>query len=78
MKKYIKLYTIVLILGIAFNSGASVRLIRGDRGRINANQVLDCINRIINLGTGDFKTKIIFRSNNGTFHNRTACYDGPG
>jgi threonine aldolase len=30
--------------GIAFNSGASVRLIKGDRGRITAKQVLTCIN----------------------------------
>jgi threonine aldolase len=30
--------------GIAFNSGASVRLIDGDRGRINALQVENCIN----------------------------------
>lgn len=30
--------------GIAFNSGASVRLIQGDRGRITAEQVLVCIN----------------------------------
>ncbi len=30
--------------GIAFNSGASVRLIKGDRGRITAEQVLACIN----------------------------------
>jgi threonine aldolase len=30
--------------GIAFNSGASVRLIHGDRGRITARQVLDAIN----------------------------------
>ena len=30
--------------GIAFNSGASVRLIRGDRGRIMAEQVRECIN----------------------------------
>ncbi len=29
--------------GIAFNSGASVRLLKGDRGRINAQQVLDSI-----------------------------------
>ncbi|MEJ8844417.1 GntG family PLP-dependent aldolase [Lacibacter sp. H375] len=30
--------------GIAFNSGASVRLLQGDRGRIKANHVLDAIN----------------------------------
>lgn len=30
--------------GIAFNSGASVRLINGDRGRINAGQVKEAIN----------------------------------
>jgi threonine aldolase len=30
--------------GIAFNSGASVRLIQGDRGRITAEQVLSAIN----------------------------------
>ncbi len=30
--------------GIAFNSGASVRLIHGDRGRITAGQVRKCIN----------------------------------
>ncbi len=30
--------------GIAFNSGASVRLIYGDRGRITADQVAECIN----------------------------------
>jgi len=30
--------------GIAFNSGSSVRLIQGDRGRINAAQVLENIN----------------------------------
>jgi threonine aldolase len=30
--------------GIAFNSGASVKLINGDRGRITAMQVLDAIN----------------------------------
>jgi threonine aldolase len=30
--------------GIAFNSGASVRLLTGDRGRINAQQVKDAIN----------------------------------
>ncbi len=30
--------------GIAFNSGASVKLINGDRGRITASQVLDSIN----------------------------------
>jgi threonine aldolase len=30
--------------GIAFNSGASVKLINGDRGRITATQVLDAIN----------------------------------
>ncbi len=30
--------------GIAFNSGASVKLIKGDRGRITAEQVLECIN----------------------------------
>jgi threonine aldolase len=30
--------------GIAFNSGASVRLIEGDRGRINARQVSESIN----------------------------------
>jgi threonine aldolase len=30
--------------GIAFNSGASVRLIQGDRGRITTNQVLENIN----------------------------------
>jgi threonine aldolase len=30
--------------GIAFNSGASVRLLNGDRGRINASQVLESIN----------------------------------
>ncbi len=30
--------------GIAFNSGASVRLLNGDRGRINANQVQEAIN----------------------------------
>ncbi|RLD77260.1 MAG: threonine aldolase [Bacteroidetes bacterium] len=30
--------------GIAFNSGASVRLIHGDRGRITAEQVQECIN----------------------------------
>ncbi|NOX46539.1 MAG: aminotransferase class V-fold PLP-dependent enzyme [Chlorobi bacterium] len=30
--------------GIAFNSGASVRLIKGDRGRITSEQVLGCIN----------------------------------
>jgi threonine aldolase len=30
--------------GIAFNSGASVRLLEGDRGRITAEQVLDNIN----------------------------------
>ncbi len=29
--------------GIAFNSGASVRLLKGDRGRINAQQVLESI-----------------------------------
>src|ERR1051325_5824162 len=30
--------------GIAFNSGASVRLLDGDRGRINASQVVENIN----------------------------------
>ena len=30
--------------GIAFNSGSSVKLIKGDRGRITAEQVLACIN----------------------------------
>jgi threonine aldolase len=30
--------------GIAFNSGSSVKLIKGDRGKINAEQVLTCIN----------------------------------
>jgi threonine aldolase len=30
--------------GIAFNSGSSVKLIRGDRGRITAEQVQGCIN----------------------------------
>src|SRR5678815_225273 len=30
--------------GIAFNSGCSVRLIQGDRGRITAEQVLAAIN----------------------------------
>ena len=30
--------------GIAFNSGCSVNLIEGDRGRISAEQVLQCIN----------------------------------
>jgi threonine aldolase len=30
--------------GIAFNSGASVKLINGDRGRITATQVLDAVN----------------------------------
>ena len=30
--------------GIAFNSGASVKLLTGDRGRITANQVLESIN----------------------------------
>lgn len=30
--------------GIAFNSGSSVKLIKGDRGRITAEQVLECIN----------------------------------
>jgi threonine aldolase len=30
--------------GIAFNSGSSVKLIKGDRGRITAEQVLNCIN----------------------------------
>ncbi len=30
--------------GIAFNSGSSVKLIKGDRGRITADQVLECIN----------------------------------
>src|SRR3982074_1963870 len=30
--------------GIAFNSGASVKLIEGDRGRITADQVLTAIN----------------------------------
>ena len=30
--------------GIAFNSGASVRLLQGDRGRINADQVRSAIN----------------------------------
>jgi threonine aldolase len=30
--------------GIAFNSGSSVKLIKGDRGRIIAGQVLECIN----------------------------------
>jgi threonine aldolase len=30
--------------GIAFNSGASVRLLQGDRGRINANHVAEGIN----------------------------------
>jgi len=30
--------------GIAFNSGSSVKLIKGDRGRITADQVLNCIN----------------------------------
>lgn len=30
--------------GIAFNSGASVRLLNGDRGRLNAKQVQDAIN----------------------------------
>lgn len=30
--------------GIAFNSGCSVRLLQGDRGRITANQVKDAIN----------------------------------
>src|SRR5258705_12824885 len=30
--------------GIAFNSGASVKLLRGDRGRINAEQVNAAIN----------------------------------
>ena len=30
--------------GIAFNSGASVKLIKGDRGRITVEQVLECIN----------------------------------
>lgn len=30
--------------GIAFNSGVSVRLLQGDRGRITANQVADAIN----------------------------------
>lgn len=30
--------------GIAFNSGASVRLLQGDRGRIKASHVLDAIN----------------------------------
>lgn len=30
--------------GIAFNSGASVRLLQGDRGRITSNQVLNAIN----------------------------------
>lgn len=30
--------------GIAFNSGAQVRAIKGDRGRINAEQVIDAIN----------------------------------
>ena len=30
--------------GIAFNSGASVKLLNGDRGRINAQQVLESIN----------------------------------
>ena len=30
--------------GIAFNSGASVRLLQGDRGRINARQVEEAIN----------------------------------
>jgi len=30
--------------GIGFNSGSSVKLIRGDRGRITAEQVLGCIN----------------------------------
>jgi threonine aldolase len=30
--------------GIAFNSGSSVKLVKGDRGRITAEQVLECIN----------------------------------
>ena len=30
--------------GIAFNSGSSIKLIKGDRGRITAEQVLECIN----------------------------------
>lgn len=30
--------------GIAFNSASSVKLIKGDRGRITAEQVLECIN----------------------------------
>src|SRR6476661_5901543 len=30
--------------GIAFNSGASVKLLRGDRGRITAQQVKEAIN----------------------------------
>src|SRR6185369_8235205 len=30
--------------GIAFNSGASVKLLQGDRGRISAEQVLSAIN----------------------------------
>jgi threonine aldolase len=30
--------------GIAFNSGSSVKLIKGDRGRITAEQVKECIN----------------------------------
>src|ERR1700733_93412 len=32
--------------GIAFNSGASVRLLKGDRGRINAEQVIAAINPV--------------------------------
>jgi len=57
--------------GIAFNSGCSVKLLDGDRGRINADQVLEGIN-----ANQDFKAATsLVALENTTNRGGGSCYD---
>jgi threonine aldolase len=57
--------------GIAFNSGSSVKLIKGDRGRMNVEQVLACINPD---DIHNARTKLVVAENTSN-RGGGSCYD---
>lgn len=58
--------------GIAFNSGASVRLLQGDRGRINARQVEEAINNRMDVHKANSSLVVLENTSN---RGGGSCYE---
>ena len=58
--------------GIAFNSGASVRLLAGDRGRINAHQVQEAINNRMDVHKANSSLVVLENTSN---RGGGSCYE---